>query len=91
MVGHFHAMVPLALSLREHGHEVAFATGKGFEPIVRRTGFQHFPCGLDFDGSKDIFEALPEWEAIKAKLPGDEGIQQLYGFVQGLAPRMAPG
>jgi UDP:flavonoid glycosyltransferase YjiC (YdhE family) len=89
MVGHFHAMVPLALSLKEHGHEVAFATGKGFGPVIRRTGFQHFPCGLDFDGSKDIFEALPEWEAIKAKSPDDVGLQQLYGFVQGLAPRMA--
>jgi UDP:flavonoid glycosyltransferase YjiC (YdhE family) len=89
MIGHFHPMVPLALSLKEHGHEVAFATGKGFGPVVRRTGFQHFPCGLDFDGSKDIFEVLPEWEAIKAKSPADMGLQQLYGFVQGLAPRMA--
>lgn len=89
MIGHFHAMVPLALSLKEHGHEVAFATGKGFGPLIRRTGFQHYPCGLDFDGSKDIFEALPEWEAIKVKSPGDAGLQQLYGFLQGLAPRMA--
>jgi UDP:flavonoid glycosyltransferase YjiC (YdhE family) len=89
MVGHFHAMVPLAQSLEEHGHQVAFATSKSFGPIVRHMGFLHFPCGIDFDGSKDIFEALPQWETIKAKSPGDVGLQQLYGFVQGLAPRMA--
>ena len=89
MTGHFHAMVPLALALKEHGHQVAFATGAGFGTVVQRTGFEHFPCGLDFDGSKDIFEALPEWEAIQEKVPGDVGLQQLHGFVQGLSPRMA--
>ncbi|MBF8285752.1 MAG: hypothetical protein HW378_4667 [Anaerolineales bacterium] len=89
MFGHFHAMVPLAQALKEHGHEIAFATGKSFGPVIRRTGFLHFPCGLDFDGSKDIFEALPQWETIKARSPADAGLQQLYGFVQGLAPRMA--
>jgi UDP:flavonoid glycosyltransferase YjiC (YdhE family) len=88
-VGHFHAMVPLGLALRERGHEVAFATGKGFGPFVQRAGFQHFACGLDFDGSGDLFGALPEWEAITAAAPADVGLRQLYGFVQGLGPRMA--
>lgn len=86
--GHFHAMVPLARALKEHGHEVAFATGKSFGPVVQRTGFRHFPCGLDFDGSKDILEAMPEWEAIKARV-SDGGLGQLYGFIAGLGPRMA--
>jgi UDP:flavonoid glycosyltransferase YjiC (YdhE family) len=86
--GHFHSMVPLAQSLKEHGHEVAFATGKSFGPVIGRNGFLPFPCGLDFDGSKDIFEALPEWGAIKARYL-DIGLQQLYGFIEGLAPRMA--
>jgi UDP:flavonoid glycosyltransferase YjiC (YdhE family) len=86
--GHFHAMVPLAQSLKEHGHQVAFATGKSFGPVIGRNGFLHFPCGFDFDGSKDIFEVLPEWGAIKARYL-DIGLQQLYGFVEGLAPRMA--
>ena len=88
MFGHFHAMVPLAQSLKEHGHEVAFATGKSFGPVIQRTGFLHFPCGMDFDGSKDIFEALPEWTALKARY-SDGGLQQLYGFIEGLGPRMA--
>jgi UDP:flavonoid glycosyltransferase YjiC (YdhE family) len=86
--GHFHAMVPLAQACKEHGHEVAFATGKSFGPVIRRNGYLHFPCGLDFDGSTDIFEALPEWSAVEAKHPTD-GLQQLYGFIQELAPRMA--
>jgi UDP:flavonoid glycosyltransferase YjiC (YdhE family) len=87
--GHFHAMVPLAMALEEHGHEVAFATGEGFRAVVRRAGFRHFPCGLDFDGSGDIIQALPEWETIKADSPANVGLAQLNGFVRGLAPRMA--
>lgn len=88
MFGHFHAMAPLAQALMLHGHEVAFATGKGFGPTVQRCGFLHFPCGFDFDGSKDIFEVLPGWEAIK-RLPLSPGEQQLYGFIQELGPQMA--
>ena len=87
--GHFHAMVPLAQALTEHGHWVAFATGRSFGPVIRQAGFAHFPCGLDFDGSKDILEALPEWGSIQAAAPPDTGLQQLHGFVRGLAPRMA--
>lgn len=87
--GHFHALVPLALALKESGHDLAFATGKGFGSVIHSAGFQHFPCGLDFDGSRDIFTALPEWEAIKAQAPSDVAFQQLHGFVLGLAPRMA--
>jgi len=88
MFGHFHAMVPLAQALKARGHKVTFATGKSFGPVVRRAGFLHFPCGMDFDGSKDIFEALPDWETIQAGFPSSIGIQQLHGFIQGLAPRM---
>jgi UDP:flavonoid glycosyltransferase YjiC (YdhE family) len=86
--GHFHAMVPLARALAAQGHEVGFATGKGFGPVVQRAGFSHFPCGFDFDGSKDIFEALPQWESIK-RMPLPPGEQQLYGFIHALAPAMA--
>jgi UDP:flavonoid glycosyltransferase YjiC (YdhE family) len=87
MFGHFHALVPLAQALQDHGHEVAVATGKSFGPVVQRVGFQHFPCGFDFDGSREILSALPEWETIRQKtLPGP--MQQLYGFIQGLGPRM---
>jgi len=88
MTGHFHAMVPLALALKAHGHDVAFVTGKGFAPVIQRAGFQCFAGGFDFDGSQDIFEALPEWQTISQK-PLPPGLQQLCGFISGLGPRMA--
>ncbi len=89
LFGHFHAMVPLALALKDHGHEVAFATGYSFGPTVRSVGFQHFPCGLDLSGEpNDIFEKLPNWEVVKAKYPS-VGAQQVYGFIQALGPRLA--
>jgi UDP:flavonoid glycosyltransferase YjiC (YdhE family) len=86
--GHFHAMVRLAQALQNHGHEVAFATGKSFGPVIERAGFAHFACGFDFDGSYDILQALPEWESIQRQAPPGP-MAQFYGFIQGLAPRMA--
>jgi UDP:flavonoid glycosyltransferase YjiC (YdhE family) len=69
MFGHFHAMVPLARALQAADHDVAFATGQRFRPIVQRAGFRHFPCGLDFDGFLESLEARPEWQPIKASFP----------------------
>ena len=50
MFGHFHAMAPLAQALKEHGHEVAFATGKDLDglcflqsPKPVEIGFHHQP------------------------------------------------
>ena len=89
LLGHFHAMVPLALALKEQGHEVAFATGRSFGATARRAGFQHFPCGVDLSGEPgSIFEALPEWDTIQAKYPS-AGAQQVYGFIQALGPQLA--
>lgn len=88
MFGHFHAMAPLAQALQEWGHEVAFATGKSFGPVVQRAGYRHFPGGFDFDGSRELLSALPEWETIRQQAPPGP-IQQFYGFIQGLGPRMA--
>ncbi len=39
-------MVPLALALRDAGHEVAFATEERFCPRVGRAGFRAFPAGI---------------------------------------------
>jgi hypothetical protein len=41
-----------------------------------------FPLRLDFDGSRDIFTALPEWEAIKAERLSDV-VQQLHELCAG--------
>lgn len=89
LFGHFHAMVPLALALKEQGHDVAFATGRSFGSTIKRAGFQHFPCGLNLSGEPNsIFETLPEWDTVKAKYPS-VGVQQAYGFIQALGPRLA--
>jgi UDP:flavonoid glycosyltransferase YjiC (YdhE family) len=89
LLGHFHAMVPLAAALRDHGHEVAFAAGQTFGSTVQRVGLRHFPCGLDLSGEPNgIFETLPNWEIVKAKYPS-VGVQQVYGFIQALGPKMA--
>jgi UDP:flavonoid glycosyltransferase YjiC (YdhE family) len=90
LFGHFHAMVPLALALKNHGHEVAFATGQSFGSTVQHVGFQHFPCGLDLSGEPhhDLFETLPDWDSVITKYPS-VGVQQLYGFIQALGPRLA--
>ncbi len=87
LVGHFHAMVPMARALQAAGHEVAFATGASFGPVIERVGFHHLPSGLDFHGSPHMFEQLPEWQAIAARVPPG-GIRQIHGFMLGCGPRM---
>jgi UDP:flavonoid glycosyltransferase YjiC (YdhE family) len=83
LFGHFHAMVPLALALKEQGHEVAFATGQSFGSTVQRVGLRHFPCGLDLSGEPNgIFETLPNWEIVKAEYPSQ--VPAGYGFIQAL-------
>ncbi len=86
--GHFHSLVPLAQALKEHGHEVAFATSENFGPVVKRAGFDHFSCGRNCAGSNDILTTLPEWPAIQAAV-SHPGMQQIWGFIQGFGPQMA--
>ncbi len=87
LYGHFHSMVPLAQALKDHGHDVAFATGKNMGPIIKRVGFQHFNCGLEIAGSLHMLNRLPEWQSIQEKMP-HPGVQQLWGFILGFAPQM---
>jgi UDP:flavonoid glycosyltransferase YjiC (YdhE family) len=36
--GHIFPLVPLALAVQNAGHDVLFATGADFEPVLRRRG-----------------------------------------------------
>ena len=54
--GHFHPLAPVARTLADAGHEVAFATGAGFVPVVAHAGFRHFPAGYD----QDLTAAYPQ-------------------------------
>jgi UDP:flavonoid glycosyltransferase YjiC (YdhE family) len=86
--GHFHAMVPLALALRDYGHEVAFATGANFEPVIRHVGFPFFAAGHPSNLSPAERDSLPEAEWIRKTVSPDP-IEQVNGFVLGMAPKMA--
>ena len=54
--GQFYPLVQLARVAAQHGHEVAFATGTSFCPVVQATGFQTFPAGFDYNGA-----SLDDW------------------------------
>jgi UDP:flavonoid glycosyltransferase YjiC (YdhE family) len=85
-LGHFHAMVPLGRALQSAGHEVAVATAERFGPVVKHAGLRHIPAGLDYDGSIDILDVLPEWRTLQKDKPVP--VQQLYAFAQGSGPAM---
>ncbi len=88
LYGHFHSMVQLALTARACGHAVAFATAARFGPAVTRLGLEHIPCGVDFDGDIDVFDTIAAVQEFRSRgLP--PVFAQIYGFLQGLGPRMA--
>ncbi len=88
LYGHFHSLMPYALALQAEGHEVAFATARGFVPVIERLGFRAFPCGVDYEAATEIFSHLPGCRALL-----DQGaplvFAQLWGFILGLGPQMA--
>ncbi|MGZ8514086.1 MAG: glycosyltransferase [Candidatus Limnocylindrales bacterium] len=85
--GHFQPMVPLALALREAGHEVAVATDPGYCPSVRALGFEAFPAGLDHAVARArFFRSVPGWKDVPV---GDRArIQQAEMFGRIRVPAM---
>jgi hypothetical protein len=85
-IGHLHAMMPLAEALKDHGHEVAFATASGFGERIEHLGYLHFPCGVDFDGSTDVLDLLSasQKRSVLASFPDAVPLQQLQAFIVGL-------
>jgi hypothetical protein len=43
--GHFHPLVPTARTLRDRGHDVAFAGSPSFAPAIEAAGFEAHPAG----------------------------------------------
>ena len=63
--GHFHPMVPLALALRDAGHNVVVATDPSFCAYVERVGFEAHPAGLDQPVARERFlAAVPDLDEI---------------------------
>ncbi|MDT0308865.1 glycosyltransferase [Streptomyces sp. DSM 44917] len=50
IAGHVRPGLPVARDLVNAGHEVAWYTGRKFEPLVSRVGATYVPNGLGFDG-----------------------------------------
>jgi UDP:flavonoid glycosyltransferase YjiC (YdhE family) len=55
--GHLHPLLPLAVALREAGHDVAFATGAELRPRAEAFGFPSFRAGLTI---REAFALLTE-------------------------------
>jgi UDP:flavonoid glycosyltransferase YjiC (YdhE family) len=84
-------MMPFALALAQHGHEVAFATGEHVGTVIRECGLRHFVCGIPEASTEDALLELPEWPMLSAQLSGAPlGIIQLHAFIEGIAPLMWP-
>jgi UDP:flavonoid glycosyltransferase YjiC (YdhE family) len=64
-IGHLAPMLPLARAMRDAGHDVAFAAAASFGPAVRRAGFPHVSCGLDWLESAPE-QAFPEFASAPA-------------------------
>jgi UDP:flavonoid glycosyltransferase YjiC (YdhE family) len=44
--GHIHPLIPLASAARTAGHDVTFATGEQFHPVLARAGIDARPAGI---------------------------------------------
>ena len=79
--GHFNPMLPLARTLVETGHDVAFATAEAIAPNVTRAGFEFLPAGISLPDQ--LAEARRRYPAEAAL----EGGERFENFV----PRMLAG
>ncbi|RSM75253.1 glycosyl transferase [Amycolatopsis sp. WAC 01375] len=63
--GHAYPLLPLALAAREVGHDVIYAIGERFHPLLQELGFRTVPVGMP------IHEALSSVQAGKDRDTGD--------------------
>jgi UDP:flavonoid glycosyltransferase YjiC (YdhE family) len=55
--GHVHSILPLAVAVRDAGHDVAVATGTSSAPTIQAHGLGYLAAGVDRFG--DLFEGAP--------------------------------
>jgi UDP:flavonoid glycosyltransferase YjiC (YdhE family) len=59
--GHVHPMVPIALALRDAGHEVRWATSTDAAPTLERAGIDLAPCGIGLaERAAKLFAGWPD-------------------------------
>ena len=56
--GHVLPLIPLAMALKDKGHDISFATAKSFEKKINDIGFFCVPVGLDWNESQ-LEQILP--------------------------------
>lgn len=44
--GHIYPLLPLAIAAQEAGHDLLYATGERFHPLMQRLGFRTVPVGI---------------------------------------------
>jgi UDP:flavonoid glycosyltransferase YjiC (YdhE family) len=69
--GHTYPLVPLAIAAVQAGHDVVFAAGEPFLPILRRAGLTARPAGL---GMREAFAGIEPG-------PSDERVGRVIGDV----------
>src|SRR4051794_33467330 len=52
--GHVHPSIPLAIAARQAGHEVLFAAGTRFLPVLRSAGLDAAPAGMELPDALDV-------------------------------------
>lgn len=102
--GHFYPLVPVALALRDAGHEVGFATAERFcRNVVEPAGFAAFPAGLSpldaqdrlaerepqlFDGGDDEAAQAAFGAALFARVAGPAKVGDLATVIRDWAPAL---
>lgn len=81
-IGHLHSIVPLAQSLRERGHNVAFACAPSFCKRVAAAGFSSSPAGLEWVES----EAEQAFHELRALDPEKQSFWLLSNVFADISP-----
>lgn len=85
-LGHLHPLVPLARTLRERGHDVAFATAPRFCEAVEWSGFRALAAGPDWLGSETTPGADPLASLRKFVDAGGEMADDLLALTREYGP-----
>lgn len=82
--GHVQPLLPLATALRDLGHEVGFATGPAFLPVLRDMGYICFKAGSDPLTSEQRNAMFPQLGALRPHEQRSFFFPRIFGGVEAL-------
>lgn len=86
-LGHVQPMLPLALVMRERGHDVVWATANDVRPRVEAAGVPTARSGRSAaELMGEYRRRWPEWNSLQGEALGDHMFPRLFGTVA--APKM---